>query len=1106
MAQKPGHHLRLLVPLISIAMTLSCSRGDSQLRIDFQTDLVSGYESTASGEDLLYHSPIPHVDHSLLVRSLERERHIEWETAAVPNDYVGDEATFVFLAAIDINDDVRQFDLFVNERLSLTFQNPNSVSIDRLSWVGEHGVHADFRVTEIDKYDDAMGYVFLHVPREFWEESRMLRLRVAGESADKSTWFMVFKEPITPGVTINNSPALLRGENGHRQALRADFIYLEDSGHLVMNAPESHVDMVLELGHRQFMLPVPAVEHPEQTYVSFEVAGIQYNAEFTVEPVEQMDVFLIHHTHLDIGYTHHQRDVERLQWQYLEEAVRLGEASRDFPDDAQFVWNPEGLWAVESYLENHSDAENERVLNGVREGSIALDGLFANLLTGITSSEGLMHSMDAARRLTQETGVAIESAMLTDIPGFTWGLVPALAQHGVKYLSIGPNFGHRIGFFSRELGDKPFYWESPSGKDRVLTWVSGAGYAWFHTGLGFSNLTNRLDEQNVFKYLDSLTALAYPYDVTHMRYNIGSDNGPPDAALAETVRAWNERYVSPRLIVSSTAEMFEAFEARFGEDLPVYRGDLTGHWEDGVASSANETALIRRVAESLVQTEALSAILEVRLARGELYEAWKNVLLYYEHTWGSWNSVSEPESDFTIGQWEQKKQFANTAATIASRLRVQVLSERLSSESSTIDVLNSLSWARSDVVLLPASQSTAGDLVVNGTNEPVPSQRLSTGELAFLAEEVPALGSKQYRIRQGPAAISASSSSGHMISSSTIRVVLDQMSGALSSLKWEPAGWEFVASGSGGGLNEYLYVSSRNQNDISKSGPSQLGVKDAGPLVWVLETRASAPGTAGGITSEIWVYEGLDRVDILNTIDKRLVYDPEAVLYRFPFNIPNPETRIDIPWGSFRPEADQIQGSSKNYMSAGNWVDIHNRVIGITFVSLDVPMVQFGEVRTDPTVAGWVERLDPSATLFSYVMNNYWETNYRAGQEGFHEFKYSLRPHFAFDEAEVDRFATEVAQPLVAVPVESEAPETMFPLLIESASTIVTLLDRASDGEGYVLRLFNASDEADTLVLKSRTERGLVIHASDVRENKHERLSEEQTLGPYEIVTLRVSW
>ena len=1076
------------------------------MRIDFTTDLVSGYEATISGEDLVYHSPIPHVDHSLLVRSLESEHHIEWRTAPVPDEFEGDTATFVFMAAIDINDDVRQFDLFVNDELTLTFRNPSSTDITRISWAGERGVRADFQVTEIDKYDDAMGYVFLQVPRTFWEESRSLRLRIAGESAQKSTWFMVFKEPIKPGVTLSNAPALLRGENGHRQAVRADFLYLEDSGHLVMRAPETFVDTALALGHQQFFLPVPAVDEPEQAEITLVVDGNSYSARFTIHPTKKMDVFLIHHTHLDIGYTHLQSDVERLQWQHLEEALRLGEANEGFPDEAKFVWNPEGIWAVESYLENHSDSENERLLEGIRKGWIALDGLFANLLTGITSSEGLMRSMDASRKMSERTGVAIESAMLTDIPGFTWGLVPVLALHGVKYLSIGPNFGHRIGLFSRELGDKPFYWESPSGKEKILTWVSGAGYAWFHTGLGFSQLTNRLDEQNVFKYLDFLEQQEYPYDITHMRYNIGSDNGPPDPALAETVRLWNERYVSPRLIISSTAEMFKAFEIRYGDELPTLRGDLTGHWEDGVASSALETAKIRRVAESLVQTEAMSAMLDVRLAADDLYEAWKNVLLYYEHTWGSWNSVSEPESDFTVRQWEQKKQFVNTAVAMASNLRATVLSDLLSVGSSSVEILNTLSWARGDVVLIPASQSTAGDRVLDDKGQPVPSQRLSTGELAFLANDIPALGSRRYQVVEGQAAGATDPEGEFTVSSSDFRVALDAERGTISSFEWLPANWDFAGTDSGRGLNEYLYVPSRNPKDLSTSGPAQVTVKDAGPLVWILETRSQAPGTNQGIANEIRVYEGVDRVDVFNTIDKALTYDPEAVLYRFPFNIPNPEIRIDIPWGSFRAELDQIPGSSKNYMSAGNWVDIHNQDIGITFVSVDVPMVQFGDVRTDPTIAGWVEHLEPSATLFSYVMNNYWETNYRAGQEGFHEFRYSLRPHAEFDEAEAERFAAVIAQPLVVVPVEPDAPRSDFPVEVGAESTVVTFLARAQDGDGYVMRLFNASGMADTVVLNFLNDAEVAIFRSDMWQRKLQRISEKQTLEPYEIVTLRVSW
>ncbi|MCK5447949.1 MAG: hypothetical protein KAJ43_07370, partial [Gemmatimonadetes bacterium] len=99
--------------------------------------------------------------------------------------------------------------------------------------------------------------------------------------------------------------------------------------------------------------------------------------------------------------------------------------------------------------------------------------------------------------------------------------------------------------------------------------------------------------------------------------------------------------------------------------------------------------------------------------------------------------------------------------------------------------------------------------------------------------------------------------------------------------------------------------------------------------------------------------------------------------------------------------------------------------------------------------------------LYSYVMNNYWETNYRAGQDGPHELRYTLRPHGGFDEAEAERFAMQVVQPLVVRAIEPAAPLPEPPLQVSAARTIVTLLRAHGDGPGLLLRLYNPSDEAD---------------------------------------------
>jgi hypothetical protein len=1071
-------------------------------RIDFPTSLVPGYERTVHGEELQYHSPVPYVDRSLLVRSLDRKRDIEWETAPVPDDFAGDTAVFVFMAGIDINEDSHRFDLFVNGEPVLQFTNPRTSENERPQWSGDRGVSADFRVTLIDKYSDAMGFVFLEVPRTYWDDSRSLRLRVAGESADSRTWFMVFKESIGPSVRLQNAPALLRADPENKQIVRVDLLYLGDRGEWQMQSPIGDLDTTVTLGHNGFQLPVAAVERDTTVPLRLQLDDSRLEASFVVEPVRPLDLYLVHHTHLDIGYTHHQDEVERLQWDHLKRALAYGAGSRDYPEESRFVWNPEGLWAVESYLENHGAAERARLIEGVREGWIALDGMFANLLTGIASDEGLMRSLETARRLSDITGVPIESAMLSDIPGFTWGLVPVLAQHAIRYLSIGPNLGHRIGHFSDVLGDKPFYWESPSGKERVLTWVSGAGYAWFHSGLGYSNITEVLDDESVFKYLDRLVEEGYPYAIAHMRYNIGSDNGPPDPTLADAVREWNDRYASPRLIISTTSELFKEFEERYGEALPVYRGDLTGHWEDGAASSALETAAVRRAAESLVQTEALAAMLDRPLGNDELYRAWRYVLLYYEHTWGSWNSISEPESEFTVGQWRRKKEFADQAVTVAAELRRVVVADRAAPavEETAIAVYNSLSWSRSDVILLPPEHSTAGDRVTDETGIEVRSQRLQSGELAFLAEHVPAFGERRYTVAPGSAG-SATVRGENKISNGLIELEVDRRQGTISSLVFDDK--ELVGD-STRGLNEYLYVSDRSPDSVATSGSAGVVVRESGPLVWSIESRSAAPGTSEGITSEVRLYAGLDRIDITNTVDKTLVYSPEAVLYRFPFALADAEVRIDIPWGSFRPQEDQIAGSSKNYMSAQRWVDVHNAGAGVTVVTLDAPLVQLGEVRTDAIVTGWLDTIQPSATLFSYVMNNYWETNYRAGQDGLHTFHYTLRPHLGFDEAQAERFSTSIGQPLVAVPVGTDRALVEPPFQIEADRVVVSKFLRSATSNAYVVRLFNPGDRADRVMFGSRQGRAPRVYGSDVWERRGDLLESPIMLEPYEVVTVVV--
>ncbi len=90
-------------------------------------------------------------------------------------------------------------------------------------------------------------------------------------------------------------------------------------------------------------------------------------------------------------------------------------------------------------------------------------------------------------------------------------------------------------------------------------------------------------------------------------------------------------------------------------------------------------------------------------------------------------------------------------------------------------LLNTLSWSRGGLVTLPAEQSQAGNHVLDDQGKEVPAQRLATGELAFLASEVPAFGSRLYRVAAGKQQGEASSeckAGGGTLENGLVRVTL----------------------------------------------------------------------------------------------------------------------------------------------------------------------------------------------------------------------------------------------------------------------------------------------------------------------------------------------
>jgi hypothetical protein len=876
--------------------------------------------------------------------------------------------------------------------------------------------------------------------------------------------------------------AVLRGEQeagGEAQWIELVNHHSGETTEAVVEAGDAtRTPITLRTGSHTVCARAPVVQQETHIPIRLSIGGkIVAEHEATIRPVRPWKVYVLHHTHLDIGYTHVQSEVLDRQIQHLRRATELARQTAGYSTEARFRWNPEGLWAVEAFLNRADDEQRDALLAAVRAGSIGLDALYANHLTALCRPEELFEVLHCARRLRTDYDLTIDSAMISDIPGYTWGLIPVLAQSGIRYLSLGPNRAHRIGRTLAAWGDRPFYWRSPCGQHRVLCWMAGQGYAWFHgtarttEDFGGRTLRSAFDGRRLLAYLSQLEQDHYPYDFVQLRYNIDTDNGPPDSCLPDLVRAWNEKYVSPQLVLTTTHEMFEDFEQRYGDSIPTVRGDFTPYWEDGAASSARETAWNRAAAERLVQAETLWALLHPTAFPISAFDsAWRNVVLFDEHTWGSWNSISEPKSPFTEQQWETKRQFAMEARN-QSRGLLNTAAVHLARAQETADrfaVFNTSSWPRSEVLILPADAGRPGDRVTDQGGKPVPSQRLRTGELAVLVGEVPALAAAVYNLSAGQTHSGDEVRvSGTTLSNGLLTVDVDPITGVIGNLRHRDIDSNLVDRSKEAGLGAYLYVAGRDPKQPQREEPLSVEVIERGPLVASVKVESQAPGCKH-LTREVRLMAGADHVDLITTLDKEAVYDPEAVYLAFPFAIPEPQVRVDVAWGIMRPEADQLPGACRNYFTAQRWVDVSNDRHGITLATIDAPLIEIGELATDATVVGWREQAKEAGLLYAYVMNNYWETNYLAAQPGRATIRYAIRPHGPFGAAKAKRFGVERSQPLTAVPLgEGHAVSSEPLVVVEPAEVMVTRLKPLEEGRALLVRLFNASEQTRAASLTS---------------------------------------
>ena len=1042
------------------------------------SNYLNGYRSTVSGETIEYHSSDPDADTALLVRG-ERVAHaISWKTDPLPESS-GDFYQFIWLAGIESagfagETDTHTFNLLINGQPWFTFKNAKDATAKAWQVARNDGAELSFAATVTDHVGDLFGYMTLKLPANKFMSGKPLTLEVQGDNSGSADWYMTFQHSFNFVPEVRSEPALVRDGPHTLQQLRISLDNLVAGRTLEVHiAGHDPVRTDLKIGANLLRVPIPAVSSATTIPLVFKLNGsVAESSTVAVEPVHKRAIYLVSYSHNDIGYTDLQPDVERKQWSNLEQAMRLIRETRDYPADARYKWNMETIWALESYLKKASPEQRDEVLSDVRSGSIGLSALFANMLTGLANSVEMSHFYDFARSLQADYHIPMTVAVTSDVPGFSWGIVSAMAQSGIKYFDTAPNAEDRIGYTLQAWGDKPFYWASQSGQEKVLTWMAGASYSSFHEGP-----LSKLGDDKIMKLARKLDDNSYPYEIVQLPYTL-ADNGPPDLTLSDFVRQWNERYVTPRLIIATHEQMFEDFEKRYGSTLPIVKGDFTPYWEDGAASTAFETALNRAAVDRLIQGQALWSMLSPASYPAKEYDsAWRNVIFYDEHTWGAHNSIEEPDLPFVKQQWDFKRRFALDSDSESRELLSKVLNAKSESleDKTAVEIYNTNSWSRTDVILLTPQQSATGDRAADLDGHPMPSQRLSSGELAVLVENVPPFSAKRLILEKGRTfSRNAAKIEGNSLENEFLTVSVNPQSGAIDSLMWKEKGIQLVDHARRTGLNQYLYVAGTDPDKGQPVSNVRVRVKERGSLVASLLVEADAPG-AKHYSTEIRLVEGIDRLDLITNIDKLPVREKEGVHIAFPFAVPGGQVRYDVADSIVRPETDQLTGACKNFFSVQSWVDISNRDYGVTWASVDAPLIEIGAITAEQP---WMKTIQPSSSIYSYVMNNYWHTNYKADQEGPVFFTYSIVPHAAFNGADAAKFGTERREPLIASVAASTPPRQSL-LHLSSANVLISSIKPMGEGQGWLAYLYNPTDKAQKLTVLWNNGSVASIHFSD---------------------------
>ena len=872
---------------------------------------------------------------------------------------------------------------------------------------------------------------------------------------------------------------------------------------------------------------VPEVEEETCYRVTLQWGNNKVEDLVTVKPEKHWVIHIIHHSHLDIGYTDPQIEVLNHHLNYLDQVLELCDLRKDDPD-TNFKWVIEVTWPLKYWLESRPSRQINKMVQRIKEGRIEVCAAYMNMHTEAYDIDELARTFETAQKLRDKYNIEIDTAMQSDVPGHTKGFLMCLTNMGIKYLSVAHNYAGRSipHLLPGEKLQRPFYWELDKG-ERVLVWYTDTPHGVYMEGnlLGFSQ-----SYEETFKklplLLQEMKKENYEFNDVHIRVQGRYwDNAGPSIIPSQVAKIWNNKWAYPKLLTSTNSQFFKAIESGSDVEIPVFNGDWTDWWSDGIASNAYAMGINRETHKLLRTAETFHSILDIKSSENHypketLNSAYEKMALFDEHTWGAWNPWENSLRHNTSGeiQWNIKKSFAQDAynQTLfeyrkALNLLVNLLDVKYDKKTSTIIVYNPSSFVRTDVVsvFIPFGNVDVRkpfSLVNENDEELAYSLKLRMGEVpeplgaivTFTAKNIPPFGQACYQLittkeERNFNHISVNDEEKINLENSFYKINFDPETGGIISIIDKEIGEELINTNAAFQFNEYIYdqfttaprfnhlsgrIEGNAQNllgqrssaslakqtlrkdellfEYNKSNPinlAKINLIEKNQVYQKMLITLHSPGCEW-IEQEIILFNELKRIDIVNRIKKIETEVKEAVYFSYPFNVENGRIRYEITGGHISLDDKFVPGSCHYMKAIQHWLAISNSKYTILWGTMEAPLIQLKNIYIPYSPFEKTLEVDEPHTIYSYALNNIWDTNFPNKQGGEIEFHYSITSHLGnFNPLISSKFGEEIQSQLKGITVPYQVDKKSFSFISINTENIKILAIRKLENNYYQVRL-----------------------------------------------------